>query len=398
MAKSTQYFYLLENTIQNYPWGSKIAIAEQFDFINPELLPQAELWMGTHPNGCSKTHQQGESLTLKALIDSDKAAALNPQTAEQFGELPFLLKILAAETPLSIQVHPNKQQAETGFACENAQHIALTDKTRNYKDPNHKPELVYALTNYEAMNGFREYSEILNDFKQLALSSIAGLVNNFSNTQTSSGLEEFFVSLLNLPKDTLNNALNELLERLPNISNSCATAMVTRLSKYYPGDVGLFFPFLLNIVTLKPNQAMYLDAGTPHAYIRGTGLEIMANSDNVLRAGLTKKHIDTKELTKCVVFEPKPLINIVLEPRLLEHEECYPAPVDDFKFSIINTPTYQHIENTSAEILLAIDGGAMLYHGSGETLKLTKGNSVFVPACTKGYRLTANGRVARARN
>lgn len=162
-AKHTMFF-LMNNVIQNYAWGSTTSVNQLFGIENPTGEPQAEVWMGAHPNGCSVVMVNGEETKLSSLIAQDMNAFLSEEVANRFGELPYLFKVLAAEKALSIQVHPNKQQAELGFALEEKQDIPLTAANRNYKDPNHKPELVYALTEYQAMNGFRPTSEIISFF------------------------------------------------------------------------------------------------------------------------------------------------------------------------------------------------------------------------------------------
>ncbi|MEF1306498.1 mannose-6-phosphate isomerase, class I, partial [Vibrio owensii] len=198
----------------------------------------------------------------------------------------------------SIQVHPNKQQAELGFALEEKQGIPLTAANRNYKDPNHKPELVYALTEYQAMNGFRPTSEIISFFSELAIPELQGLVDDLIANQTPTGLATFFSGLLSLEGEQKEMALTVLLAQA-RITDLPLFNLILELEKQYPGDIGLFAPLMLNVITLQPGDAMFLDAETPHAYLKGTGLEIMANSDNVLRAGLTPKYMDVKELVAC---------------------------------------------------------------------------------------------------
>lgn len=184
-------FFPMTNPIQNYAWGSKTALQQLFELENPNDDPQAELWMGAHPNGCSGIAINGKIVQLSDFIAQNPNLILGEYTARQFGELPYLFKILAAEKALSIQVHPNKQQAERGFAQEEQLGIALTAAQRNYKDPNHKPELVYALTEYQAMNGFRANQEILNYFIELSIDEIQPLVNVFQSNPTEQGLRDF---------------------------------------------------------------------------------------------------------------------------------------------------------------------------------------------------------------
>ncbi|MFM4974315.1 MULTISPECIES: mannose-6-phosphate isomerase, class I [Aeromonas] len=389
-------FLLMQNPIQGYDWGSHDALTTLFGIPNPAGKPQAELWMGAHPNGCSEVTLAGDVQKLSTLIESAPAAVLGDATVARFGSLPFLFKVLCAEKALSIQVHPSKAQAEAGFAREEAAGISPKAANRNYKDPNHKPELVFALTPYQAMNGFRAIPAILALFDAMALPALAELTAALRQSQDEAGLQHFFHQMLILDGARKEEALTGLLAYAAARQDDETFALITSLAAQYPGDVGLFSPLLLNVVTLKPGQAMYLDACTPHAYVRGTGLEIMANSDNVLRAGLTPKYIDVAELLDCTRCLPKPDDQILLAPHLEGAVQHFEVPVPDFTFSVY--PAGEHALTTaSAEILFAIDGTVTLQQGE-QSLRLEKGKSAFVPAATGSYRLLAEGRVARAGN
>ncbi|MHA2939776.1 mannose-6-phosphate isomerase, class I [Vibrio sp. RC27] len=397
-TKVTPCFYLMDNVIQNYAWGSVDSIARLFDQPNPKNEPQAEIWMGAHPGGCSKVFVDEGKQLLSALIAENRSHFLSSASAERFDELPFLFKVLAANSALSIQVHPSKTEAEIGYARENELGIEFGAANRNYKDPNHKPELVYALTQYDALNGFREYADIIANFDAADLTSIKPLFEAFKNNQAETGLKDFFVSLLSLNGEDKTQAISELLTYATNNRNERLPALLLDLSQQYPGDIGLFAPMMLHYITLQPGEAMYLDARTPHAYLRGTGLEVMASSDNVLRAGLTPKHIDIEELSKCTSFAAKPASTLLVDAIEDQGEFNYPIPVDDFRFSIYPTASQTHIKVTSAEIIFAIDDSATLEHTNGETITIEKGQSVFIPAATEGYTLTSKARVARVYN
>ncbi|EKF9987896.1 mannose-6-phosphate isomerase, class I [Vibrio cholerae] len=388
-------FFPMTNPIQNYAWGSKTALQQLFELENPTHEPQAELWMGAHPNGCSGIAINGKIVQLSDFIAQNPNVILGEYTARQFGELPYLFKILAAENALSIQVHPNKQQAERGFAQEEQLGIALTASHRNYKDPNHKPELVYALTEYQAMNGFRANQEILNYFIELSIDEIQPLVDAFQSNPTEQGLRDFFSGLLSLQGEIKNRALEVLITQAKQIDLPLFQ-LIIELEKHYPNDIGLFAPLMLNVITLQPGEAMFLDAETPHAYLHGTGLEIMANSDNVLRAGLTPKYMDIDELVACTQFKHKPLEQLSLKPEIIEESEQYPIPVADFKFAIIPPAAQQAISVRSAEIVLPLDSSMILRHANGEQCLVTKGQSVFIPAYAEQYTIECDGRVARA--
>lgn len=389
-------FLLMQNPIQGYDWGSHDALTTLFGIPNPAGKPQAELWMGAHPNGCSEVTLAGNVQRLSTLIERAPAAVLGDATVARFGSLPFLFKVLCAEKALSIQVHPSKAQAEAGFAKEEAAGIDPKAANRNYKDPNHKPELVFALTPYQAMNGFRAIPAILALFDRMGLPALAELTEALRQSQDEAGLQHFFHQLLVLEGTRKEEALAGLLAYAAAHQDEETFALITSLAAQYPGDVGLFSPLLLNVVTLQPGQAMYLDACTPHAYVRGTGLEIMANSDNVLRAGLTPKYIDVAELLDCTRCLPKPDDQILLAPHPDGAVQHFEVPVPDFTFSVY--PAGEHVLTTaSAEILFAIDGTVTLQQGE-QSLRLEKGQSAFVPAATGHYRLLAEGRVARAGN
>lgn len=395
---TTMPFFIMKNKIQNYAWGSKDSISKLFGIANPQQQPQAEIWMGAHPNGCSEVEINGETYTLSELIAYDKARFLTEKTAASFGELPYLFKVLAADKALSVQVHPSKEEAEIGYAKENAAGIALTAANRNYKDPNHKPELVYAITAYQAMNGFRATDDIISNFAKLNIDNLEALVTELRNNPSESGLETFFTQLLSLQGEEKRTAVAELLAWAQSEHTDPLNTLILELAKEYPNDIGLFAPLMLNVITLQPGEAMYLDARTPHAYLKGTGLEVMANSDNVLRAGLTPKHMDVEELAKCTLFKEKPASTLLLQP----HEEngalLFPVPVPDFKFALYNSPENTLVTVTSAEILFPIDDDATLIHDSGVKVTISKGQSVFVPAYTTQYQLVSAGRVARAYN
>lgn len=389
-------FLLMQNPIQGYDWGSHDSLTTLFGIANPQGKPQAELWMGAHPNGCSDVVVAGQTQKLSTLIERAPAAVLGEATLARFGSLPFLFKVLCAEKALSIQVHPRKAQAEAGFAKEEAAGIDAKAANRNYKDPNHKPELVFALTPYQAMNGFRAIPAILALFERVNLAAIAELTAALAASQNEAGLQHFFHQLLVLEGARKEEALAGLLAFASEHQDEETFALISSLAAQYPGDVGLFSPLLLNVVTLKPGQAMFLDACTPHAYVRGTGLEIMANSDNVLRAGLTPKYIDVAELLDCTRCLAKPDDQILLAPHAEGAVQHFEVPVPDFTFSVYPAGEHQ-LTTASAEILFAIDATVILKRGD-ETLRLEKGQSAFIPAATGSYQLLAEGRVARAGN
>ncbi|MGF1761290.1 mannose-6-phosphate isomerase, class I [Photobacterium sagamiensis] len=397
MSESSYPMFLkMDNVIQNYAWGSKTSIQRLFGIKNTEALPQAEIWMGAHPNGCSEVTIEGVRTPLSDFIAANPEMILGDETHSEFGELPYLFKVLAAEKALSIQVHPSKEQAEKGFAKEEGLNVPLSAGHRNYKDANHKPELVFALTSYTAMNGFREFEEIATIFALLNIPVLEPLVRVFSDSPNSDGLRDFFAALLSLEGSDKEDAINGLISYASAHCDDELYALVLDLAEQYPDDIGIFSPLMLNVITLLPGEAMFLDACTPHAYIKGTGLEIMANSDNVLRAGLTPKHIDIDELVGSTRFEAQSFNDIILAPRAGNGTKRYDIPVTDFGFSVHQQ---DHVlDVNSAEILFAIDEQLTLTHDCGQTIILEKGESAFIPAYTKSYKATTSGKFARACN
>lgn len=399
MTDSTRpVFFKMDNVIQNFPWGSVTSIHKLFGTANPDGLHQAEIWMGAHASGCSTIAVLGKQVLLSHFIAADPDAVLGTSTQAMFGELPYLFKVLAAENALSIQVHPSKKDAEIGFAKEEVAGIPYNAPNRNYKDPNHKPELVFALTPYQAMNGFREIKDIVAQFEALNIVILVDIVKVLSRQQNEQGLQTFFQGILCLRGEAKKVAINELLTYADNHQEDELFALTLELAAQYPGDIGLFAPLMLNVLTLQPGEAMFLDACTPHAYIQGTALEIMANSDNVLRAGLTPKYIDVPELVANTRFVTKPVASLLLDPE--QGEDClhYIVPVADFKFSVYQQTSDTPINNRGAEVLFAVDASLTVKHENGETITIAKGESVFIPAYAQHYSATCNGCFARAYN
>lgn len=390
----------LDTVIQNYQWGSLSSISSMFGVANPSVEHQAEMWMGAHPNGCSKIKDTGE--LLSHVIGENRIAILGDYTSSRFGELPFLLKVLAAETPLSIQVHPNKAKAQAGYKRENELGIAIAADIRNYKDSNHKPELVYALTFYEAMNGFRPIEQIIALFRAAKLSALDQELEHLEHRPNAEGLKAFFSAILSLSGDKKQQALRELYVAHEATQITALSRQAMHYSRsfrqYYPDDIGLFTPLMLNLIELAPGDAMFLHAEVPHAYIRGTALEIMANSDNVLRAGLTPKHIDIPELIDNTSFAPISPENLLITPLFKENRITYPVPVDDFSFDIISVDIEASLQYLrSAEILFCIEGEVTIWSDK-ESIQLRVGESMFISHDTKSYQYKGKGKLARAYN
>lgn len=385
----------LINSLQNYAWGSKTALTELYGIENPSQQPMAELWMGAHPKSSSQVIVDNSPRSLRDVIAADKTALLGDAVTKRFNELPFLFKVLCADQPLSIQVHPSKSAAIEGFARENAAGIPIDAANRNYKDDNHKPELVYALTPFQAINGFRPLKEIAALLLPVATAHPA--IEKFIDLPDAANLSDLFASLLSMEGEVKKRALDILRDQLSaNAGEPWQT--ISSIAEVYPDDSGLFSPLLLNVIELQPGQAMFLFAETPHAYLNGVALEIMANSDNVLRAGLTPKYIDIPELLANLKFDEKPADTLLTVPVQQGNTQTFPIPVEDFAFAIHTLGAEPlSVEQQSAAIIFCIEGEAVL--GSGEQqLTLKPGESAFIAANESPITLSGSGRVARAFN
>ncbi|MGL9722237.1 mannose-6-phosphate isomerase [Sodalis sp. (in: enterobacteria)] len=384
------------NTLQHYAWGSKDALTRLYGITDPDGRPMAELWMGAHPKSSSRVlDPQGNEIALRTLITRDPQGMLGRAVAERFGELPFLFKVLCADEPLSIQVHPSLSAARAGFAKENQAGIALDALNRNYKDANHKPELVFALTPFQAMNGFRTLSSIVS-----LLQPVAGAhptIAAFLAHPDEQHLAQLFGDLLTMTGEQKSLALDILTAALDHQHGEPWDTM-RMIAEVYPDDSGLFSPLLLNVITLQPGQAMFLFAQTPHAYLKGVALEVMANSDNVLRAGLTPKYIDVPELMANVQFVAKPEDTLLTVPEQHDGALVFPIPVDDFAFSLhALTPAPRTLAQDSAAVLFCVDGQATM-DGSGRQCTLQPGESVFIAAKDSPITVSGSGRLARVYN
>jgi mannose-6-phosphate isomerase len=388
----------LENTIQAYAWGSRHALAELRGDPGPSAGPEAELWMGTHPLAPSRFGTQ----TLLDAIAAQPVAQLGPQVSAQYeGKLPFLLKVLAAAKPLSLQAHPSLAQARAGFAADEAAGIPLDAPQRNYKDRNHKPELLCALDEFWALCGFRNVPETLALLDELGVPALRPYRDALFTEPDARGLKRLFSSLMQGSVETrraLADATAAACRARDGRSARFATeyGWAVRLAELYPGDVGLVSALLLNLLRLAPGEAIYLPAGNLHAYLGGTGIEIMANSDNVLRGGLTPKHVDVPALLKVLDFEPlsvAPLRALARGP-----ERVYVTPAREFELSYFDLEAAPlEVAIDGPEIWLVTQGSARLAATGQPTLALERARSAFVSADTRSLQLSGEGRIFRAK-
>ena len=386
---------LLENTILEYAWGSYTAIPELLDESSPSDVPQAELWMGAHPKAPSMVRYDGKMVSLQKIIKNHPKDILGETVADKFNnELPYLLKVLAAARPLSIQAHPSLDQAKEGFKRESEQGISIDAPNRNYKDANHKPECICALTPFWALNGFRKITGILSFMEKICPQSLGSMLDELRNQPYSKGLKNIFQTLLTLGQKKKKQVIDEAVNNAQKLGKKDpAFEWVIKLYKEYQEDIGVLSPVLLNLICLKPGQAMFLFAGELHAYLDGLGIELMANSDNVLRGGLTPKHVDVPELLKVVNFEERDIKILQCDEK--NSNECiYSSRAEEFILSVISVNSKKNYTSPtvrSAEILLCMDGQATITDFDNyENISLKKGRSVIVPSSVRVYNIQGN--------
>lgn len=377
----------LEGAIRKYDWGSTSSI--------PSLLgcaedgkPWAELWLGAHPSAPSVV---GESRTpLDELIAADPAAQLGTAVTDRFGSLPFLFKVLAAAAPLSLQAHPSVPQAEAGYAREDAAGIPIDAPNRSFRDRFHKPELICALTDFHALCGFRDpvaTLDVLATIDTAALDPIRDRLAVFSDVD---GLGPLLEYLLTLPATDAAALVAPVVAAcgVPGSDRHAdVRAMAAALGERYPGDAGVVTALLLNLVHLKPGEALFLGAGSLHAYLGGTGVEIMANSDNVLRGGLTTKHIDIPTLLE--VVDARPIEPVVQRPALVRGIASYDTPVPEFLLDRLDLDGSATVSGPA--ILLCIDGAV-----DAGSFSLERGEAAWLPAGDGIVELRGRGTVYRA--
>ncbi|MFE1956166.1 mannose-6-phosphate isomerase, class I [Streptomyces sp. NPDC059524] len=376
----------LTNPIRPYAWGSATAIPHLLG-TEPTGEPQAEMWMGAHPGAPSGTDRG----PLNEVIDAAPERELGPEAVAKFGpHLPFLLKLLAAGAPLSLQVHPDLRQAQQGYEAEERAGIPLAAPHRNYKDANHKPELVCALTEFDGLCGFRDPEESARLLEGLGVDSLKPYADLLRAHPEEAALREVLTAILSADRTEMAHTVTEATAAAQRLSGPYAP--YADLAHHFPGDPGVIAAMLLNHVRLQPGEALYLGAGVPHAYLDGLGVEIMANSDNVLRCGLTPKHVDVPELLRIVRFEATD--PAILRPEASpDGEEVYDTPIDEFRLSRYVLPASSGRHDLTAptpQILLCTAGTVR-----AGTNDLGPGQSVFVPAGEKA-EVSGTGTIFRA--
>ena len=396
--------YRLTNPWMNYAWGS-VDLLPALMGIRPDGRPVAEIWMGAHTAAPSSIEIGGHDVSLNDFIRRGPEQTLGDETMKRFGpHLPFMMKFLAADTPLSLQVHPTLEQAEEGYRREAAAGIKPTDPTRNYRDSAHKPEMLYALTPFEMMCGFRPVNVIRELLEGLHVDGLDPILERLDRPG---------------PADALRSALTELLTADAGHQRSVTQAVVSsaqarseqrpeylllcELAEHYPNDTGTVASLLLDYLRIQPGEAVFIGAGMLHSYVRGLGVELMATSDNVLRAGLTSKHVDVNEVLRLVSFVPG--APQLLHPTHVGDTSSYIPPVPDFALWTY-TPrsgpddgagTTVEGPPTGARIAVCCAGRTTLTR-QAERVDLERGQAAFIPHTDGPFDIASTGTVAVAYN
>jgi mannose-6-phosphate isomerase len=394
--------HLLRGAVRTYAWGSRTAIADFTGRPSPTAHPEAELWFGAHPGDPAWLQtEHGEQSLLDALRD-DPEGQLGAVATGRFGDtLPFLVKVLAADEPLSLQAHPSAAQAAEGYAREDRLGIPVSAPMRNYRDRSHKPELLVALNQFEALAGFRPVARTVELMRALAVSDLDPYMHLLSDQSDADGLRALFTTWITAPQPDLDVLVPAVLDGAIHYIRSgtkkfaAEAKTVLELGERYPGDAGVLASLLLNRITLRPGEGIYLPHGNLHAYLHGVGVEVMANSDNVLRGGLTPKHVDVPELLRVLVFTPTP--ESVLRPEIAREgmELVYRTPAPEFAVSVlcvdgdllgheIDAPT----RHDGPQVLLCTEGSTVV-HAKSSTLTLDRGAAAWVSADDGPIRLIA---------
>lgn len=396
----------LEAVVQPYDWGSRYVIATLQGRPTPSPGPEAELWIGAHPGAPALLEREQGLTTLHRVIAADPEQELGVACASRFdGRLPFLLKVLAVEKALSIQVHPDRAQAQEGWSREDAASIPLRDPARNYKDDWPKPEAVLALTEFEALAGFRSVEEAARIVEHLQVPALASVVDALRSGEDQAQVRAL-TTLLHWPMRERDQLLADVEWRCGELADDPGVAdedraafrAAVRIARQHPGDIGLVASLLLQHVTLSPGEGLFMPAGGLHCYLQGTGIELLANSDNVVRAGLTSKHVDVDELLR--LLDPAvtvPTLRPVEVAPGLTHFET-PAPEFDLLRCTVGeggaTAGGRHLPGDGApRLLLCLEGEVTVTDDAGDQVVLGRGESCYSPATDSGLVLTGRGDV-----
>jgi mannose-6-phosphate isomerase len=384
---------VLRGAVRTYAWGSRTDIAEFTGRPVPAAHPEAELWFGAHPGDPAFLETEKGELSLLEAVAADPEGQLGSTSRDRFGDvLPFLVKVLAADEPLSLQAHPSAEQAIEGYLREERLGIPVTSPVRNYRDTSHKPELLVALHSFEALAGFRQASRTIELLRALAVTDLDPYIDLLNDQSDADGLRALFTTWITAPQPDIDVLVSAVIDGAIQCVSSGATEFaaeaktVLELGERYPGDAGVLASLLLNRISLAAGEALFLPAGNLHTYLRGFAVEVMANSDNVLRGGLTPKHVDVPELLRVLDFAPT--AEAQLRPQV--HREglglIYDTPADEFAVALL-TLEGEHLghevdaspSHDGPQILLCVEGSTMV-HGKSGSLALERGMAAWVAA------------------
>ncbi len=376
--------------VQRYAWGDSSFLASLQGRV-PSGEPEAELWMGAHPNAPATL---ADGRKLNSAIAENPELWLGPSASARFGELPFLFKILTADRALSIQAHPDADQAARGFDREQAAGIPINGAVRTYRDRNHKPELICALTRFEAKCGFRPLDETRAMVDRLRDERGDALAQRLNQSGTDEEvLRDTTMWLLREADAATISSVVHAASSLEETPWRLVAAWTQELHRQYPNDPGVVVGLLLNHVVLEPGEALFLGAGVLHAYLRGAAMELMANSDNVIRGGLTPKHVDIDELAEVVVTAPE-----VISPQRPAHPvHRFDAPVDEFGLTriVLADSTYDAVVS-GPEIVVTTDGSATISMPDGASVEIHPGEPVFIAGTDLAWSASGHATVFRA--
>lgn len=386
-------FYLMKNRIKDYAWGHSSYIPRLLGLDWPDGKPAAEMWMGAHSSATSMILVAGKWIELDGWIADHSILALGAERAERCKGLPYLFKLLAAEKSLSIQVHPDKQIAEEGFRRENQGSVGLHSPKRNYKDDNHKPEMLMALTPFTLMTGFRSPDSIVKNFHPIVQGSMFSgfheMILRYADYSESEWLTMFYEKIFSLSGSRCDVLIERAVQMVDSVNEweLLQRKWILRLFEQHPSDIGVLAPLFLNVLEIQPGEALFQASKMLHAYLDGIGIELMANSDNVLRGGLSSKHVDIPELMRVLDF--RPTVPHVLQSSLWEQQRCsdafyfFPSPAQEFSLGlgIINEDVCGKACLSHGEgpvIILNLSGEIVLNDFQGNLI-LERGQSAFIP-------------------
>jgi len=382
---------LIRGAIRTYAWGSRNAIADFTGRPAPTAHPEAELWFGAHPGDPAQLDGPAGATSLLDVIAADPQAQLGTAVRDRFGDvLPFMVKVLAAEEPLSLQAHPSAQQAVEGYQREDRRGVALKSPIRNYRDRSHKPELLIALGDFEALAGFRPAAHSVELMRALDVPRLEPFIGLLADQSDASGLRALFTTWITAPQPDLDALIPAVLDGAVSYIRSGAKEFasevraVLELGERYPGDAGVLAALLLNRISLKCGDGIFLPAGNLHSYLQGMAMEVMANSDNVLRGGLTPKHVDVPELLRVLDFTPVPDARVCIRRDGIEL--LYDTPTVEFAASVLMLDG-EHLghevdapaRHDGPQVLVCTEG-SVIVRTKSEEIQMQRGEAAWVAA------------------